>query len=168
MLEPDVGLINYLLAGMGIGQLDWVTNPVHGLIVAGVVSVWIHLPFTIIILYSAVTTVPKEMVEAAQVDGANRWHVFRHVTLPVIMPAILIALMFRYIFALRLFAEVWLLTEGGPARLSEVLAVYLYRAAFRYNEFGISAATGLAMQFLSLAVALFYLRQLYLRMKANA
>ena len=70
------------------------------------------------------------------------------------MPALLVALMFRYIFALRLFSEVWLLTEGGPARLTEVLAVYLYRAAFRYHDFGLASATGWIMVVAVAAVAL--------------
>ena len=61
------------------------------------------------------------------------------------MPAILIAVLFRYIFAIRTFAEVWLLTEGGPARLSEVLAIYLYREMFKYHEFGMASATGCFM-----------------------
>ena len=82
-------------------------------------------------------------------------------------PAVLVALMFRYIFATRLFAEAWLLTEGGPARLTEVLGIYLYRAAFRYHDFGAAAATGLAMQVLSLLVASFYLYRLYKRMRAD-
>jgi ABC-type sugar transport system permease subunit len=84
------------------------------------------------------------------------------------MPAVLVALLFRYIFAMRLFSEVWLLTQGGPARLTEVLAVYLYRHAFRYYEFGIAAATGWIMAVLSLLIASWYLRALYKRMFAHA
>jgi multiple sugar transport system permease protein len=76
-------------------------------------------------------------------------------------------MMFRYIFATRLFSEVWLLNEGGPARLTEVLGTYLFRAAFRYHDFGTAAATGLAMQFLALLVASFYLYKLYKRMQAD-
>ena len=84
------------------------------------------------------------------------------------MPAILVALIFRYIFALRLFSEVWLLTEGGPARLTEVLAVYLYRHGFRYQEFGVAAAAGWILTILSLITASYYLYQLYKRMFKNA
>jgi multiple sugar transport system permease protein len=77
------------------------------------------------------------------------------------MPAILVAMLFRYIFAYRLFSEVWLLTQGGPARSTEVLAVYLYLEAFRYNDFGAAAATGWIMVLTSLLLAAFYLRKLY-------
>ena len=84
------------------------------------------------------------------------------------MPALLIALLFRYIFAMRLFSEIWLLTGGGPARLTELLAVYLYRQAFRYHEFGAAAATGWTMLLLSLIVALPYLYTMYRRTLRDA
>ncbi len=168
MLEPDTGMVNWWLQGLGFGQIAWTVDANHALLVIVLLSIWIHLPFTFLILYAAVTTVPKELIEAARVDGANGWKVFWHVTLRVIMPAVLVALLFRYIFAMRLFSEVWLLTQGGPARLTEVLAVYLYRHAFRYYEFGIAAATGWIMATLSLLIAAWYLHQLYRRMFARA
>ena len=167
IFEPDIGMMNLLLQSVFGFELNWVTNPVHGLALIAMLSIWIHLPFTLIILYSAIATVPGDLKAAARVEGANEWQVFTRVTLRFIMPAVLVALMFRYIFAMRLFAEAWLLTEGGPARLTEVLGIYLFRAAFRYYDFGAAAATGLAMQFLSIAVASFYLVKLYQRMRAD-
>jgi multiple sugar transport system permease protein len=123
--------------------------------------VWHHLPFTFLILYAALTTVPQDVLEAAEIDGASRWQAFRLVTIRLIMPAVLIAVLFRYIFAIRTFAEVWLLTEGGPARLSEVLAIYLYRETFKYHEFGMASATGFVMLAMSLVIALPYLKRMY-------
>ena len=168
MLEPDVGLVNFMLLKLGLGQVEWTINPIHALGVVSLLSIWLTLPFTFLILYSAVTTVPKDLIEAARMDGANGFQVFWNITLRLIMPAVLVALLFRYIFAMRLFSEVWLLTEGGPARLTEVLAVYLYRHSFRYQEFGVAAATGWLMLVLSLLIALYYLYQLYLRMFSDA
>jgi multiple sugar transport system permease protein len=127
-----------------------------------------HTPFTFLILYAALLSVPQELKDAAMVDGAGRWQVFRHVVLPFILPALLVALMFRYITAMRVFAEIWLLTEGGPARMTEVLAVYLYRAAFRYHDFGLAAATALTMVVISLIVALPYLYLAWRRMFRDA
>jgi multiple sugar transport system permease protein len=167
LVEPDVGIVNYLLTQVGLGQVEWATNPVHALLLVSVLSIWLTLPFTFLILYSAVTTVPEELVEASLVDGANAWQTFWRVKLGIIMPAVLVALLFRYIFAVRLFSQVWLLTEGGPARLTEVLAVYLYRHAFRYHEFGVAATTGWVMLLVSLLIALYYLRQMYKRMFSN-
>jgi multiple sugar transport system permease protein len=157
VLEPDIGMVSWALVRLGIGQLDWSADPTDALALAALLSIWMHTPFTFLILYAAIQAVPQDVQEAARVDGASAWQVFRHVILPFILPALLVALMFRYITAMRIFAEVWLLTEGGPARMTEVLAVYLYRAAFRYHEFGLASATAFAMVLLSLAVAAPYL-----------
>jgi multiple sugar transport system permease protein len=164
MLEPDVGMINYALKSVGLGQIEWAVEPFSALMVVSVLAIWQHLPFTFLILYAAVTTIPNELIESAKVDGATAWQTFRHVTLRLILPAVFVALMFRYIFAMRIFSEVWLLTEGGPARMTEVLAVYLYRQAFRYHEFGAASATGWMLLALSLLIALPYLRVMYVKM----
>ena len=113
--------------------------------------------------------IPKELFEAARVDGASAWQTLPRVTtLPLLVPAMLVAMLFRYIFAFRLFSEVWLLTQGGPARSTEVVAVYLYLEAFRYNDFGAAAATGWIMVVTSLLLASIYLRTLYRDMFARA
>ena len=168
VLEPDIGMVSWALVQLGIGQLEWSADPTDALALAALLSIWMHTPFTFLILYAALQAVPQDVKEAATVDGANAWQAFRHVTLPFILPALLVALMFRYITAMRIFAEVWLLTEGGPARMTEVLAVYLYRAAFRYHEFGLASATAFAMVLLSLAVAAPYLWAAWQRMFRHA
>lgn len=96
----------------------------------------------------------------AAIDGANAWQRFWRVEIPMILPAILVAILFRYIFAIRLFSEVWLLTHGGPARLTEVLAIYLFRETFQSREFGLASAAGVAMLLLSLLVAMRYLHRM--------
>ena len=161
MLEPDVGMVTQFLARLGVGAFDWSTNPVQTLLLASIIAIWHHLPFTFLILYAALTTVPREVLEAARIDGATAFQRFRLITLRLIMPAVMIAVLFRYIFAIRTFAEVWLLTEGGPARLSEVLAIYLYRETFKYHEFGMASATGWVMLMMSLLIALPYLRRMF-------
>jgi multiple sugar transport system permease protein len=168
MLEPDVGLINWALQNFLGFQIDWGTNRWQALLVISLLSIWLTLPFTFLILYSSVTSVAQEYLEAARIDGASRLQAFRHVVLPAIMPAILVAVMFRYIFAMRLFAEVWLLTQGGPANLTEVLATYLYRNGFRYQDFGLASAAGWILVALSLLLSTPYLYQLYRRLFRNA
>ena len=168
MFEPDVGMVSQLLARLDLDQLPWSTNPVATLFLAGTIAVWHHLPFTFLILYAALTTVPKELLEASRMDGATGWQQFRLITLRLIMPAVLLAVLFRYIFAIRTFAEVWLLTEGGPARLSEVLAIYLYRELFKYHQFGMAAATGVFMLAMSLVIALPYLRRMHGELRRGA
>ena len=164
LFEPDVGMMSQLLGSVGLPPIEWSVNPSHGLLMVCLLSIWLHLPFSFIILYAARLSVPDELYEAAAIDGATGWTAFRRITLPLLMPALLIAALFRYIFAFRLFSEVWLMTGGGPARSTEVLAVYLYLEAFRYNSFGAAAATGWLLVLASLLLALFYLRGLYREM----
>lgn len=169
LFDLDVGFATQLLTFLGLPALEWSINPLHGLILVALLSIWLHLPFTFVILYAARLAIPNDLYEAAGVDGATPFQKFRRITLPLLMPAMLIAMLFRYIFAFRLFSEVWLLTGGGPARQTEVLAVYLYLEAFRYNAFGEAAATGWLLVLASLGLAMFYLRRLYKEMfAANA
>lgn len=164
MLEPDVGIVSQALAVVGIPELAWTTDRWAALTLVALLSVWLHLPFSFLILYSARLGVPNELYESASIDGALPWQQFFKITMPMLMPAILIALMFRYVFAFRIFGEVWLLTGGGPARMTEVLATYLYRHAFRYQEFGVASAIGWLMALASLLLASVYLYQMYRRM----
>ena len=107
--------------------------------------------------------VPRKLYESARIDGANGWQSFRYVTVPSVLPAVFVALIFRYILAFRLFSEVWLLTGGGPARTTEVLAIYLYKQSFTYSSFGKGSATGWVMVMVSGMIAAIYLHLLYRR-----
>jgi multiple sugar transport system permease protein len=167
LFDPDIGAVTHAMAGLGLPVLEWAVVPFHGLLIVALLSIWLHLPFTFIILYAARLAIPGELYEAARVDGAGGWPLFRGITLPLLAPAMLVAMLFRYIFAFRLFSEVWLMTGGGPARSTEVVAVYLYLEAFRYNAFGAAAATGWLMVLSSLVLAAFYLRRLYREMQAD-
>lgn len=168
IFDPEVGHVSYLLHLLGLPALDWAVSPTHGLILVSLLSIWLHLPFTFMILYAARLAISTELYEAARIDGASAWQAFRRVTLPLLVPAILIAALFRLIFAFRLFSEVWLLTQGGPARTTEVVAVYLYLEAFRYNAFGAAAATGWLMVLCSFLLAAPYLWRLAKAQKADA
>jgi multiple sugar transport system permease protein len=163
MFDPEAGVIAYWLHTLGLPELAWTTRPSDALILVILLTVWLHMPFTFLIVYTARLGLPAELYEAARTDGAGAWQRFRHVTLPLLMPAILVAVVFRYIFAFRLFPEVWLLTQGGPARQTEVLAVYLYKCAFKYYDFGLASATAWAMVILSLLIAAPYFRSMHRR-----
>jgi multiple sugar transport system permease protein len=113
------------------------------------------------VLYNALLGVPKEMIEAAKIDGAGNIRAFMSVTLPTIMPAVLISIIFRLIFALRTFDVVWVLTQGGPFRSTELLSVYLYRRGFTYFEFGIGSAVAWIMVLLTGVIGAYYLIAFY-------
>lgn len=168
LFDPDVGPVTNALLDLGLPTLDWTFVPSHGLVLVGLLTIWLHLPFTFVILYAARLAIPKDLYEAGRADGASPLQLFRTITLPLLAPAILIAMMFRYIFAFRLFSEIWLLTQGGPARTTEVVAVYLYLEAFRYNSFGTAAATAWIMVVVSLLLATAYILRLRKGMAADA
>jgi multiple sugar transport system permease protein len=161
LMDPDIGAVARPLALLGLPELHWASDPAGGLTLVSLVSIWLHLPFSFLLVFAAVLGVPQELHEAASVDGAGPWARFRHVILPAILPTMLVALVFRYIIAFRLFSEVWLLTGGGPARTTEVLAIYLYKQAFSYANFGQGAAAGWVMVVASLLFAAGYLRLLH-------
>ncbi len=168
LFDPDLGPVTMALQRLGLPILDWSFEPLHAMILIGLLTVWMHLPFTFVILYAARLAIPQDLYEAARIDGATRWQAFRRVTVPLLAPAIIVALLFRYIFAFRMFSEVWLLTQGGPARTTEVLAVYLYREAFTYSSFGTASATAWIMVVVSLLLGLGYVLILRRQVAAHA
>ena len=152
---------------LGFSDFDWSYNPNSAIILICLLSIWLHFPFSFLIIYSARLGIPQDLYESSSVDGAKPYNQLLNITIPLLMPAILVALMFRYVFAFRLFSEVWLLTGGGPARQTEVLAIYLYRHAFRYHEFGIAAAIGWLMVIATLIISSGYLKAMYKKMLLN-
>lgn len=164
MLNPGSGVLSRTIEAMGFGMVNWSVSPPLALGVVTLISIWHHLPFTFLLIYAGMLAVPKSLYEASRIDGATGWQEFWRITMPLTIPAILISLIFRFVFAFRLFSEVWLLTGGGPARLTEVLALYLYQSAFRYGDFGVASATGWLMVIGSLLVASVYLWAMHRRM----
>jgi multiple sugar transport system permease protein len=114
LFDPDIGPLTTTLQALGLPILDWTSSPTDGLLMVALLSVWLNMPFAFIILYAARLAIPGDLYEAALVDGTTPLQSFRHVTLPLLAPAILMAMLFRYIIAFRLFSEVWLLTAGEP------------------------------------------------------
>jgi len=125
-----------------------------------VAEVWKTTPFAALILLAGLQAIPDDLYEAASVDGANTWQKFRHVTLPLIKPALLLALLFRSIDALRLFDLVFIMTQGGPADATNVLQFYGYKKTFAEGMVGYGSAIAVVVFLLSLVLSLAYLRLL--------
>lgn len=164
LMDPGIGAISRTIEATGLGTFNWSVSPAQGLGLVSLIAIWHQLPFTFLLLYAGMQAIPQSVYEAAKVDGATAWQCFTRITLPLLIPALLVSVIFRLVFAFRLFSEVWLLTKGGPARMTEVLAVYLYQGAFRYGDFGLAAAAGWIMVVGTLLLASVYLFQIQRRM----
>jgi multiple sugar transport system permease protein len=125
-----------------------------------IAEVWKTAPFAALIVLAGLQTIPDEIYEAASIDGASGWQKFRHITLPLIGPALLLALLFRTIDALRVFDLVFVMTQGGPADATNVLQFYGYKKTFAEGMIGYGSAIAVVVFMISLVLALTYLRAL--------
>ncbi len=157
LYHPAAGLVNFALGGRSI---NWLGDP--GLALAGLIiaDVWRTMPFVTLLAYARLLTIPPELFEAAQVDGAGRAATFRHVTLPMLRQVLLIALLFRTLEALRAFDLMFVLTGGGPAGTTETLTVYAYRSLFQILQLGLGSAIGVTVFAAVMLVAWGYVRLL--------
>jgi multiple sugar transport system permease protein len=162
MLNPDFGAINGTLKGAGLNTdaLTWTASPLLALGSVIAVDIWQWTPFMFLVLLAGLQAIPQEPYEAAMIDGASAWQTFRHVTLPLLRPAILIALLLRTMDLLRVFDQIFILTEGGPGFATETVSLYIYRAAFRFFDFGYAAAMSFVLLVLTNIISLTYIRLL--------
>jgi multiple sugar transport system permease protein len=157
LYHPTAGLVNALLGGH---RLNWLGDP-H-LALAGVIwaDVWRTMPFVALLCYARLLSISPDVYEAAQVDGADGLAAFRRITLPLLRPVLLIALLFRTLDALRAFDIMFVLTGGGPANTTETLTVYAYRSLFQTLQLGLGSAIAVTVFLLVMLVAWGYLTML--------
>ena len=161
MLDPSFGIVNYYMSMVGLPTVDWLTDGPTSMAAIIVVAVWKDFAFCTIVMYAALSTVPKELLEAAMIDGATSVQRFRHVTLPLVRPALTVVALFRVIYALREFGVPWTMTKGGPGSSTEILSVYLYRQAFGFADYGMGAAIGWLMLAFTLLSSIYLVRRAY-------
>jgi len=160
LLNPDFGAINGTLSRFGINTagLTWTASPRLAMLSVIVVDVWQWTPFVFLVLLAGLQAIPQEPYEAALIDGSSRWQTFRHVTLPLLKPAILIVLLLRTMDLLRVFDQIFILTEGGPGFATETISLYIYRTAFRFFDFGYAAAMSFVLLALTNIISAIYIR----------
>lgn len=148
LLSPRVG-VGAQLANLGVAGLDfaWLGNPKTALYAIAFVDNWHFWGFLMVLFLAAMQNISPDLYDAAKIDGANRWREFLHVTLPGIRPTLVFMLMMVGIWSFLSFEYIWILTQGGPAGSSEVLAVLVYKQAFNRFEAGYAAAISLTMSF---------------------
>jgi multiple sugar transport system permease protein len=155
LYHPSGGLVNFLLGGLAI---NWLGDPALALPALIAADVWRTTPFVALLCYARLLTIPPELYEAGQVDGAAGWPAFARITWPLVRPILLVALLFRTLDALRAFDLMFVLTGGGPAGSTETLTVYAYRALFQTLQVGFGSAIGVVVFVLVMVVAVGYLR----------
>jgi multiple sugar transport system permease protein len=162
MLNPNHGAVNGTLKGLALNTdaLTWTATPKLAMASVILADVWQWTPFMFLILLAGLQSIPQEPYEAALVDGSSRWQTFRHVTLPLLKPAILIALLLRTMDLLRVFDHIFILTEGGPGFATETVSLYIYRTAFRFANFGYAAAMSFVLLAITNVISIGYIRLL--------
>jgi raffinose/stachyose/melibiose transport system permease protein len=161
--NPDDGEgLNGVLGAIGLGGLrqDWLGDPSLALWSVAAMVVWQYAGYSMVIFLAGLQGVPPELHEAARIDGAGTWQRFRHVTWPLLAPALTINLMLSTIGGLKLFDQVYAATNGGPGTSSETLSTVLYKEAFVYGKFGYSTAVALVLALFVAAVSLVQLHYL--------
>lgn len=152
MFHPQLGVLNYLLSLIGIGPLEWIYNQSTVIPSLVLVETWQWTPLVMLIVLGGLAAVPCEPYESAEIDGANAWQKFRYLTMPMIAPFLMIAVIIRSIDAVKSFDIIYAMTQGGPGTASETINIYLYNTAFSYYDIGYGSA--MAVVFFIIIVAL--------------
>ncbi len=164
MFHPQLGVLNYLLSLVGIGPLEWIYNQSTVIPSLVLVETWQWTPLVMLIVLGGLASIPREPYESAEIDGANAWQKFRYLTLPMIAPFLMIALIIRSIDAVKSFDIIYAMTQGGPGTASETINIYLYNTSFAYYDIGYGSA--MAVIFFIAIVALSFVL-LMVRQRTN-
>ena len=162
MLDGSYGLINTLLEAVGLvdGDVFWLARPVPALFAVVIATAWSFTPFVMILLLAGLQGIPDTLYEAATIDGAGAWRRFTSVTLPLLKPVTLTALLLCFIFTFKTFDTVFLMTRGGPGEATMILPIYAYNEAFEFFRFDTGAVATTLMLVVPLGLSVFYFRSL--------
>jgi ABC-type sugar transport system permease subunit len=160
MFEGDSGIVNALLVRVGVldQPIVWFIRSATAWVPVILSDVWKTTPFVALLLLAGLQNIDASLYEAARIDGASTWRQFRHVTLPLLKPAILVALIFRTLDAFRVFDLIYALTGGGPGTSTEPIALYTFSALLQTLRFGYGSALSVIVFLITFGLALLYIR----------
>ena len=161
MLDGFYGIINRILFDLGLIETpirDWLGDPSSAFIWLMFVAIFVSLPFTTYVLLAGLQSIPKDIYEAAKVDGATGWRTYRDITLPLLRPALLVAAIINMINVFNSFPIIWAMTRGGPGSLTDTTTTHMYKLAFQLLDIGQSAAMAVVNFAVILLFVLLYLR----------
>jgi multiple sugar transport system permease protein len=145
LLHTRYGFINYVLDGLGIEPIDWLGDPNWSMPAIILFAVWKNFGYNMVILLAGLQTIPAELYEAARVDGANGWQRFRHVTLPALGPMLLLVSILTMAGYFQLFAEPYVMTQGGPVESTVSVLYFMYDQGFKWWNLGFASAVAFAL-----------------------
>jgi multiple sugar transport system permease protein len=161
MFHPQLGVLNYLLSLVGLPPSLWVFDARTVIPSLVMVETWQWTPLVMLIVLGGLASLPVDPYESAEIDGASMWQKFRHITLPLIMPMLMVSVIIRTIDAVKSFDIIFAITQGGPGTASETINIYLYLQAFSFFNIGYGSALAVVFFIIvvALALSLLWLRQ---------
>ncbi|HEY2163753.1 MAG TPA: sugar ABC transporter permease [Gemmatimonadaceae bacterium] len=165
LYHPRYGLINSMLGHVGIRPIDWLGNPHWAMPAIILMATWKNFGYNMLICIAGLQSIPRDLYEAAELDGAGGWSRFRHITLPMLGPTLFFVAVVTMIGYLQLFTEPYVMTQGGPLRATTSLALYMYEEGFRWWRLGNAAAIAFLLFVL---ISMFTLVQRWLTPRAAA
>lgn len=157
LLSLEYGLVNWALQVLGLSSRAWLSDPATVVQSLIMVDVWHSAPFVMLFLLAGLQSLPTDLYEAASLDGASSWRQLISVTLPMLTPVILVVMIYRSIFTFRMFDQIYVLTGGGPASMTETIAFFAYKAAFQDWTVGYGAAIAVVMLMILVLIGVAYL-----------
>jgi len=163
MFNPKFGLFDYLFDVIAppLRDVVWLGNPVLAMAALVIADIWQWTPFIALILLGGLTSIPIEAIDAAKVDGASDSQILVHVILPLLKPVIVVALLLKTMFSLKMFDQVFMLTEGGPGETTETLTFYVFRTGFTFFDMGYASALSYLLVIALIFIATVYTRFLF-------
>jgi len=152
------GIVNHVLVFFGFDPPQWLSQPTLAFVAVCVAIVWKSSSFMALVLLAGLQTIPKSLYEAAEVDGASKWQQFVEITLPMLKPAIVVALIFRTITAIQTFDIPYAMTNGGPGSATETMAMYIHKTTIDFLDLGYGSALATLMFLISIVATSVYLR----------
>ncbi len=157
----EIGLFNHILRSVGLSPVGWLTDRSVALFSIVLVDIWQWTPFAYLIIQAGMSSIPAELYEAAEIDGAGSGQIAARITLPLLMGQIVLVLMLRTLDTFRLFDKVYALTGGGPANATQTLSFFIYREGFTFFNFGRSGAASVLTLVIVALLSLVYVRRLF-------
>jgi len=158
LYHPQYGLLNYMLGWFGLGPVDWLGDPRWAMPAIILLAVWKNFGYNMLIFIAGLQSVPEELYEAARIDGAGAVRQFRNVTLPMLAPTFFFVGVVTMIGYFQLFAEPYVMTQGGPLKATTSLVLFMYTEGFRWWRMGNAAAIAFVLLLIILAWTLVQLR----------